>query len=639
MANRVPLIVDTTTLNIKELPSGDNLDLTGSGIHNAGVITATTFSGAFTGDVTGSASSITVASETSDTTCSIVFVTAATGALPPKTSTGLTYDSANSNVTIGGSLTVANNISIGGTIQYQDVTNVESLGIITARKGINIGPADAGAYLTGIGASFNHVGDFITVGVSTFQGNIDANGALDVDGQTDLDVLNVSDTATFSGALNANGGIACDTNKFTVADTTGNTTIAGSLDVNGGFKCDTNKFVVADTSGNTTIAGTLDVDGQTDLDVLNVAETATFSALTKIRQGINIGPADAGAYLTGIGASFNHVGDFVTVGVSTFQGNIDANGNLDVDGQTDLDVLNVSDTATFSSNIDANGALDVDGQTDLDVLNVAETATFSDDVVFKGPAGVSSVTWDKSDNALEFLDHAKLQIGSGNDLTLYHNSSNSYIENDTGNLVIDNSSGVDMYINSGNDIFIRPQGSDNGIKAIGDGAIELYHNSLIRVGTTTEGVDITGTGSIKIPVGNSDYRPASPVDGDIRYNSTLNSYEGYGNSAWGGLGGGTEIDNIVVTASATGIGTFAHASYRSASVRVQIVQGSNYQVGRYLMIHDGTTVTVVEEAAIATGSMLGTIDGVIESSNAVLRVTMGSSSTATITTIIDKITV
>ena len=228
MANRVPLIVDTTTLNIKELPSGDNLDLTGSGIHNAGVITATTFSGSFTGDITGSASSITVAAETSDTTCSIVFVTAATGALPPKTSTGLTYDSANSNVTIGGSLTVANNISIGGTIQYQDVTNVESLGIITARKGINIGPADAGAYLTGIGASFNHVGDFITVGVSTFQGNIDANGALDVDGQTDLDVLNVSDTATFSGALNANGGIACDTNKFTVADTTGNTTIAVS---------------------------------------------------------------------------------------------------------------------------------------------------------------------------------------------------------------------------------------------------------------------------------------------------------------------------------------------------------------------------------------------------------------------------
>ena len=602
MANRVPLIVDTTTLNIKELPSGDNLDLSNSGIHNAGVITATTFSGSFTGDVTGSASSITVAAETSDTTCSIVFVTAATGALPPKTSTGLTYDSANSNVTIGGSLTVANNISIGGTIQYQDVTNVESLGIITARKGINIGPADAGAYLTGIGASFNHVGDFITVGVSTFQGNIDANGALDVDGQTDLDVLNVSDTATFSGALNANGGIACDTNKFTVAD----------------------------TSGNTTIAGTLDVDGQTDLDVLNVAETATFSALTKIRQGINIGPADAGAYLTGIGASFNHVGDFVTVGVSTFQGNIDANGNLDVDGQTDLDVLNVSATATFSSNIDANGALDVDGQTDLDVLNVAETATFSDDVEFKGSAGVTSAFWDKSANLFNFKDHVKATFGSSNDLAIYHDQNNSFISDQgTGELrVLAN-------------VFTVKNAADDETMILGgqNGAVTLYNDNNVRVGTTTEGVDITGTGSIKIPVGNSDYRPASPVDGDIRYNSTLNSYEGYGNGAWGGLGGGTEIDHPVAGTTATGIGTFVKTSYRSASFRVQITQGSAYQVGKYLLIHDGTTATVVEESAIATGSMLGTITAAIVSSNVIIYVTMDSSASATVTSVIDKITV
>lgn len=36
MANRFPLIVDPANLNIKELPSGDNLDLTGSSIVNSG---------------------------------------------------------------------------------------------------------------------------------------------------------------------------------------------------------------------------------------------------------------------------------------------------------------------------------------------------------------------------------------------------------------------------------------------------------------------------------------------------------------------------------------------------------------------------------------------------------------------------
>ena len=58
------------------------------------------------------------------------------------------------------------------------------------------------------------------------------------------------------------------------------------------------------------------------------------------------------------------------------------------------------------------------------------------------------------------------------------------------------------------------------------------------------------------------------------------------------------------------------------------------------MIHDNSTVTVVEESAVATGSMLGSFDGVISGGNAVLRVTMVSAaSTAVVTTLIDKITI
>ena len=73
----------------------------------------------------------------------------------------------------------------------------------------------------------------------------------------------------------------------------------------------------------------------------------------------------------------------------------------------------------------------------------------------------------------------------------------------------------------------------------------------------------------------------------------------------------------------TGVGSFATASFRSASVIAQIDQtGSGFQVGRYLMIHDGTNVTVVEESAVATGDMLGSFDGAIVGSNAEFRVTM-----------------
>ena len=42
------------------------------------------------------------------------------------------------NVSIGGTLSVTGNISIGGTLTYEDVTNIDSVGLVTAREGIFI---------------------------------------------------------------------------------------------------------------------------------------------------------------------------------------------------------------------------------------------------------------------------------------------------------------------------------------------------------------------------------------------------------------------------------------------------------------------------------------------------------------------
>ena len=42
------------------------------------------------------------------------------------------------NVSIGGTLTVTGNVSVGGTLTYEDVTNIDSVGLITAREGIFI---------------------------------------------------------------------------------------------------------------------------------------------------------------------------------------------------------------------------------------------------------------------------------------------------------------------------------------------------------------------------------------------------------------------------------------------------------------------------------------------------------------------
>ena len=177
-----------------------------------------------------------------------------------------------------------------------------------------------------------------------------------------------------------------------------------------------------------------------------------------------------------------------------------------------------------------------------------------------------------------------------------------------------------------------------------NGSVQLYHNANERITTTADGVDIGGTGALAVPKGDgSSDRPSSPAVGDFRYNTDDNQFEGYTDEGWGAIagsgGGATEVDTSVSTTSATSTGSFAKASFRSASIIAQITQGSAYQVGRYLLIHDGTTVTTIEESAVATGSMLGTFEGVINGSNVEFRVTMGSSSSATVTTKIDTVTV
>ena len=64
--------------------------------------------------------------------------------------------------------TFSGDVSIGGTLTYEDVTNVDVVGLITARGGIKLGAA-------GIGGTFNANGDTTLAGVvtaTTFVGNL-----------------------------------------------------------------------------------------------------------------------------------------------------------------------------------------------------------------------------------------------------------------------------------------------------------------------------------------------------------------------------------------------------------------------------------------------------------------------------------
>ncbi len=69
----------------------------------------------------------------------------------------------------------------------------------------------------------------------------------------------------------------------------------------------------------------------------------------------------------------------------------------------------------------------------------------------------------------------KLQIGVSNELQLSHDDTDSFIENAAGNL------------------HIRPKTGEEGVKLIPDGSIELYHDNVKKIETTSAGATVTGT--------------------------------------------------------------------------------------------------------------------------------------------------
>ena len=77
-------------------------------------------------------------------------------------------------VGIAKSLNVAGNLSVGGTLTYEDVTRIDSVGIVTAGGGLYVGRTEGGG--TGIGITATPKGHIIAAGVVTATQYNDANG-------------------------------------------------------------------------------------------------------------------------------------------------------------------------------------------------------------------------------------------------------------------------------------------------------------------------------------------------------------------------------------------------------------------------------------------------------------------------------
>ena len=250
-------------------------------------------------NVTGN--TVLATAKVSDLTDNRIVIAGASGEL--EDTSKLTFDG--STLSIVGDATFTGNVSVAGTLTSEDKTNIDSIGIVTARTGVRI----------------NSGGLVISSGVATFTDAIDSNGGANISGGSGL----VASTAKISDLTNT---------RVVFAGT------AGELQDNSGFTF----------NGSTVTAPAFSGDGSA-LTGITAGGVGAIGGLTVKDEGVVVGTAGSVSTLDFKGITLSVIATAGAAGVATV--------TATTDPDPEFSSVNVSGVATVStlksSNVDIDG--------------------------------------------------------------------------------------------------------------------------------------------------------------------------------------------------------------------------------------------------------------------------------------------
>ena len=183
--------------------------------------------------------------------------------------------------------------------------------------------------------------------------------------------------------------------------------------------------------------------------------TAAGSGVVVQEEGSSVGTA----------ATINFIGSNVTAAISSGIANV----TVSAGGLSNV----VEDTTPqLGGNLDLNSK-DITGTGNISItggFNATGVSTFQESVTFQSHAS--------------FGDNDKANFGAGNDIQIYHNGTNSFIDNATGSLYIRGA--------NGNHVRIQSPSGEESIVAAANGSVDLYYDNSKKLETTNTGVTVTG---------------------------------------------------------------------------------------------------------------------------------------------------
>ena len=177
-------------------------------------------------------------------------------------------------------------------------------------------------------------------------------------------------------------------------------------------------------------------------------ETVTLDGLSVINNGSFGGNLTVGGVLT-----YEDVTNVDSIGLITARNGIVVGSGITLSKDGDGFFTGVVTATTFS------GAFSGDGSS---LTGVANT-----DVIFPDKISLGDGTKDDGD---------QINIGLGSDFKLFHDGTDNIFQ----------SNGLKNFV-------FKPKDTDIGLKVIGDGAVELYHDNSKKLETASGGVTVTGT--------------------------------------------------------------------------------------------------------------------------------------------------
>ena len=260
-----------------------------------------------------------------------------------------------------------------------------------------------------------------------------------------------SDAAIALSKLASTPAVLTGSTDNTVCTVTGANAITGesNVHINGGH------LIVGHTTSTTTSNG--------ESPFVQIKSTDSRAGTSFIRHSADA--AGGGLY---IGKSRN-----ATIGSNTIVQDDDELGRITFSGDDGTDINTVG--AEIQAHVDGTpGSNDMPGR-----LTFRTTAD--------GAAATSERMRITSDGKENIPDNGKFTAGASDDLQIYHDGTNSYIDNDQGSLIIKQDAGAFIYLQATH-VFLESEDGEKTADFISDGAVKLYYNNVKQLETTANGV-------------------------------------------------------------------------------------------------------------------------------------------------------